>query len=250
MADKDLHAELAAEALDAAPGVLLRRLPGREVFALNHPGGGLVLVKRFSERLVWLALGRRSPAQREAGVVEELRRQGFPVPAVLAVQERRAGRLGRRSVLLLEWIEHRQSLRELLREASGEEARRRARTLAEIVTRLHVAGWHHRDLYLQHILVRADELVLIDLGRARRRSSLRERWFVKDIAGLVHSCPRAVPQRARLEFFVRYARGRGMSRDRRRHFLAAALAKERRMAAHTPRHGEEQHARGQGWTDR
>jgi hypothetical protein len=224
MADKDLHAELAAEALDAAPGVLLRRLPGREVFALTRPEGGQVLVKRYSERLVWPALGRRSPAQREAGVVEELLREGFPVPAVLAVHERRAGWLGRRSVLLLEWIEHRQTLRELLREASGEEARHRARKLAELVTRLHVMGWHHRDLYLQHILVRA--------------------------AGLVHSCPRAVPQRARLEFFVRYARGRGMSRDRRRHFLAAALAKERRMAAHTPRHGEEQHARGQGWTDR
>jgi hypothetical protein len=59
-----------------------------------------------------------------------------------------------------------------------------------------------------------------------------------------------VPQRARLEFFARYARGRGLSRAQRRRFLSSALAKERRMAAHTPRHGEEQQGHGQGWTDR
>jgi|688.fasta_scaffold03241_17 RIO-like serine/threonine protein kinase len=245
MADKDLYAELAARALTEAPGTLLRRLPGREVFTLAPAAGGRVLVKRFTERLAWPGWTRLNPALREAGALAALAREGFPVPAVLATRACPEGRWGRRSVLLLEWVEHRQSLRERLREASGLEARGWARALAELVARFHGAGWHHRDLYLQHILVRAGELVLIDLGRARPCPRWRTRWFVKDLAALVHSCPRAVPQRARLEFFVRYARARGLSDAERRRFLAAALAKERRMAAHTPRHGEEQ-----GWTDR
>lgn len=240
MSGKDLYAGLAAGALETAPRTLLRRLPGREVFALESPQGGRVLVKRYHEPLAWPG---PSPAEREAGRIRALAHEGFPVPRVLAVQARRRGLLERQSVLVIEWIEHRHTLRERLREAGGQESVHLARSLAGLVARLHSSGWHHRDLYLQHILLRGEELVLIDLGRVAR--TRRRRWFVKDLAALLHSCPAAVSLRSRLRFFVGYARLRGLPRGEARALLGGAIAKERRMARHQPRHGEEV-----PWTDR
>ena len=102
--------------------------------------------------------------------------------------------------------------------------------------RLHAAGWYHRDLYLAHWLVTPAGLFLVDVGRARRERAPRERWFVKDLAALLHSCPATVTAHARLRFLVLYLDARGIaSHDGRKSFARAVLAKAARIAAHVPR---------------
>lgn len=244
MLDKDLHARLATQALDWVPNAYLRRLPTREVFCLPGPHGAQLVAKRSRES--W-AGSAASPAAQERAILEALRQLGIAVPRPLAHAERREGPLqvARRSVLLLEWVAHEQTLRERLRSCDPREMRHWARELAAMVVRLHSTGWYHRDLYLQHFVLSNEQLVLLDLGRARQTQLLRERWFIKDLAALIHSTPRAVSLRARLEFWVRYARGRGLGRRARARLLRKAQAKERRMAGHRPKYGEEG-----PWTDR
>ena len=113
--------------------------------------------------------------------------------------------------------------------------------LAATVARLHELGWYHRDLYLEHfVVVERDgdrELCLLDVGRARRESRPRRRWFVKDLAALCFSAPPSVSRAERLRFLVRWLAhsGRGGATSRRE-WARAVLSKVRRMAAHVPRH--------------
>jgi hypothetical protein len=65
---------------------------------------------------------------------------------------------------------------------------------------------------------------------------VRARWFVKDLAALLHSCPRSVAPRERLRFLLAYLRARGIAA--RASWLSAILRREARMAAHRPKHGE------------
>jgi hypothetical protein len=109
------------------------------------------------------------------------------------------------------------------------------------VIRLHEGGWYHRDLYLQHFLALEDppRLVLLDVGRARKEPRARERWFVKDLAALLHSSPERLRRLAGLRFLARYLDGRGIQRPAERRAWARAVeAHERRMARHQPRYGE------------
>jgi hypothetical protein len=167
------------------------------------------------------------------------------VPRALSWSAERTGplRLARRSRVEMERIEHAETLRERLAHAAPAERRALGERLLALVLRLHQAGWYHRDLYLQHFVLRGEELVLLDVGRARRGQRVRARWFEKDLAALLHSTPRTVPVRERLRFLVRYLAARGI--PRRRAWLRSILRRERRMAAHVPRHGE-----AQPWEDR
>ena len=67
--------------------------------------------------------------------------------------------------------------------------------VAEIVRRLHEAGYNHRDLYCCHFLIHESaagefDIRLIDLQRVQRRRWFRRRWIVKDLAQLAYSAPR------------------------------------------------------------
>ena len=69
------------------------------------------------------------------------------------------------------------------------ELRRIIGEVAEIVRRLHAAGYNHRDLYCCHFLIKEPapgqfDIRLIDLQRVQRRRWLRRRWIVKDLAQL------------------------------------------------------------------
>ena len=83
----------------------------------------------------------------------------------------------------MERVPHAETLRGRLAGASATERRSWCERLVEYVARLHAAGWYHRDLYLQHFVLaeQAQELALLDVGRARRETSPRTRWFVKDL---------------------------------------------------------------------
>ena len=242
------------------PEVWLRRIPRRATFAWRpEPGpasgsvAAPVVVKRFVGDLArdrWYGRLRGAehvgPARREGRNLRALRAQGFPVPRALAWFEEPGAR--GRSALVMEHLDHREHLRALLEREAGQglEAGRpgsveRARLdrLAALVARLHRAGWYHRDLYLEHVVVTGPhpgELALLDLGRARCEPAPRGRWFVKDVAALLSSAPPCVGARARLRFLARYLDGRGVlaAADRRR-FQQAVERKAAVLASHAPR---------------
>lgn len=221
----------------AQPEAHLRALAGRATF--RWPADPGVVVKRYSARDwrdLWhdLVRGRvRSIAQREADNLRELASAGISVPRPLGWCD--SGALGARSAVWMEHLAHSGSLMELAaREPVA--AARFVPDLARAVARLHAQGWYHRDLYLSHWLLTGTGLALVDVGRARRERAPRPRWFVKDLAALLHSCPATVHPLARLRFLALYLDARGIaSHDARRSFARAVLAKATRIAAHVPR---------------
>ena len=230
------------------PRVLLRRGPGKETFAWTSAVGLETIVKRYRggpglegwrDRL--MGLRARGPARREFEFLEELRALGLPVPRALGCHV--SAEDPTLSLVVMERIDHREDLRQLLlRDPS--QAGRWFDSVIEIVTGLHEAGWYHRDLYLDHFLVAENHgaagqrLVLIDVQRARRERQPRGRWFVKDLAALAHSTPSGVGGRLQLRFLARWLDAHGArGRSARRRLLRAVRAKQRRMAAHEPRGG-------------
>ena len=236
------------EALFAScPPRTLRRLPGRETFLL--PGREDLVVKRTKggePRDYWYERLRgtpRSPARREAENLLALEADGVPVPeALLWVQEPAASRHPRRagrSALVMRRESFEETLRERLTRADAEERSRWSGVLLRLVRRLHAAGWIHRDLYTQHLVVRGAELVLLDVGRARRvRSGGRHaaRWYVKDLAALAASLPCEVGRAERLRFLRAWLEEHGVrGRAARRCWVRRIQRKARRILGHRPR---------------
>jgi hypothetical protein len=234
----------AARALDelegAEPARWLRRIPGRVSFVLDL-GGREVVVKRFrgdQARERWFERfspgAVRSPGRREGENLRELTAAGFPVPRPRAWFED-----GARSAVVMELVAHRATLRAALADMSAGERRAYGDEVARLVARLHDAGWYHRDLYLEHLVLAPREgsrLALLDVGRARRQAQVRRRWFVKDAAALLHSTPEVVGARERLRVLARYLDGRGvLARGARRDFARDVDRKAQRLAAHAPR---------------
>lgn len=229
---------------DVRPRATLRAVPGRVTFGWPEEGARVV-VKRttsdlFRDRWYDLLRGRRrSPGRREFDNLAALAEQGFPVPRALGWAEDAGGR----SLVVLEHVPHGETLRGRLARAAEPERRRLGRALAALVGRLHSAGWYHRDLYLEHVVLAAEagrgaRLVLLDVGRARRQPAPRRRWFQKDLAALLHSTPEGVPARWRLWFLALYLDARGVSgRRARRRWARRIEAKRRRLARHVPRYG-------------
>jgi len=96
------------------------------------------------------------------------------------------------------------------------------RKVAEIAKRMHGNGINHRDFYLCHFRIAVSQLqlatptqipriYLMDLHRAQvHRHRLRERWIVKDLAGLYFSSmDLAVTHRDRLRF-IRFYSGQSL----------------------------------------
>ncbi|MFN0006342.1 MAG: lipopolysaccharide kinase InaA family protein [Planctomycetota bacterium] len=212
----------------AAPEAFLRRSAGRETFRWKLATGESYIVKRMPGR----------GGCREHENLEALRKDGLPVPRPIAwAQEGSRLLFGGpvRSLVVMEDVEHEETLRDRLARAAPRERERWSAELLEVVVRLHVLGWHHRDLYLQHFLV-AGGLVLIDVGRARRDPRARRRWHVKDLAALRHSCPANVGAREQLRFLSRYLDQRGiLERTERSAWARAIAAKAAAMARHVPR---------------
>ena len=218
------------ECLQGEPGEVLRRVPGRETFAVTGPNGVPWVVKRFTGS--WLGA---SPAQREHQALESLKREGLPVPLAVGYVE------GEGSALVaMERVEAEGDLRSRLSELAPAALGPLSAQLLELVLALHTRGWHHRDLYLHHVLIGAGGgLVLIDLGRARRLRWVRRRWFAKDLAALLLWTPPEVGAGLRLRFLARYMDAMQITGKRARRRFAEDVARRRvRMARHVPRHGE------------
>jgi len=218
----------------------LRRVPGRETLVVRAADGAPVVLKCYvgdERRDAWYERLRgrapRSPARREFQNLVALASAGLPVPRPLGLCEARRG-TGRASLVCMELVEHDETLVERLAEGLGERARERS-ALLELVVRLHREGWYHRDLYLQHVLWTAGGAVLIDVGRARRETRPRTRWFVKDLAALWHSAPPAIGAHEARAFLDDYLAARAVPSAERDRWRRSIVRKARRIARHAPR---------------
>lgn len=112
------------------------------------------------------------------------------------------------------------------------------REVAPLVRQLHERGFAYRDLYWNHLFC-ADPrggapAAFLDVERVFRPRWRKQRWLVKDLAGLRASVPVALPERAMLRFLRAYLR-EPMSLHRR--FLRAVVKKASRIRARRPRYG-------------
>lgn len=243
------------------PETWLRRVPGRETLIVDGPEGRPAVLKRYrgGEARDWWherLRGRpRSPGRREFECLVGLAELGLPVPRALGWFEEagadtwRGRRRAARSCVLMERVPHDETLRQRIARGGPAAARRWREPLARLVAGLHGAGWYHRDLYLEHVVLRAgaagEELVLLDVARARGQERPRRRWFVKDLAALELSAPAAVDPGTRLRFLASYLRRRGLrGPGELRRWAAAVGAKAARLRAHAPRHVDPAGARG------
>ncbi len=107
--------------------------------------------------------------------------------------------------------------------------------LAGLVSRLHGAGYVHRDLYTSHVFVDARggrlSLGLIDLARAFRPRWRRFRWRVKDLAQLRYSLPETWASQHWDAVLREYLGPRAADAPRWHKAIDAKVARMRRKAA-------------------
>jgi len=159
---------------------------------LADPAGRPVFVKRYDydRREVWLRAAAKwnfpvFSGPRELENLLALAAAGLRVPVPLAAGERDAGPRRRSFVALAELPGEPVDAPP----AAPADRRARARALADLVARLHGAGFWHKDLYLENVRVDPEAgLGLLDCERvARRPGGPPPRWRIKDLAALDYS---------------------------------------------------------------
>jgi tRNA A-37 threonylcarbamoyl transferase component Bud32 len=175
-------AEEARRALSATPLRVVKELPGRRLW-LAAPG---TFVKEGAGRL-W-----------ENGFGLEVR--GIPTPRLLAASGDR---------VVGTWIEGALPLWEHFR-ARGV-SRGFLERLARLVRRMHARGVYHRDLKANNLLVRGDEIFVVDLDRVDFMREVPRAGRVWNLAQLNAAVGAPVTRADRLRFLLAYAgRNRAM----------------------------------------
>ena len=252
------NAEL-RRALESAPDRPWRRIGERVTFPWPEEGSGATprfAVKRQAFFAGLLSGLDKDPLALEFTALVSLQGQVSVPRPVLHVHSARLGR----SALVMEEVLHRRSLRQAIAADPVPVARARAEAprLAALVAGLHESGYHHRDLYLQHVVVREGdgELVLLDLGRAGRgipprlrrgrawRPSwlpwvsgrhVRARWFQKDLAAIHVSAGEGYRDALLEALLPEYLRLRGLPPEALGPWDGAVRRRSARMAARVPR---------------
>lgn len=242
----------AAAILDWNAGETVRHIGARKTtrIALEGPDGpeSFYLKRhgppRWKDRIVPLL--RFSPpilgAKNEWDAIQSFVAAGIPTMTPVAF-----GSLGSHSFLitqalrarcnLLEWAEQ-NGLGDASRADSADvtlTVRELVPRVAGIARRMHDAGLHHQDFYLNHMLLcDAEDIRVIDLGRVRKHRRLSQRWIIKDLAQLDFSA-RSLSCRDRVRFLRLYL-GRRLNRQDRS-MIRQIVFKSSRIAAHTAKHG-------------
>lgn len=203
-----------------------------------------LFVKRFQSPPASARARTRAPACSVAGVerhwVTALTQADIPVPRIAAFGEEVRGGREVRSVLVLADVGG-ISLETMAAHADRPAPRQLVEGVADLVRRLHRAGFIHRDLYLSHVFLtnnrpRTPELALIDLQRVMQRPWRWRRWQARDLAQLAYSTPQHVAGRtARLRFLRRYLEGVGLHSRAARAIMRRVLRKSAQIAAHDAR---------------
>lgn len=220
--------------------LFFRLADGRGIFLkrFDRPG-------RWAQIRAWLEHRRRLPmAFYDGWLNETLAKLGIATPTVVARGWQGRGIFEIRSFIMLAQLPEAVSLEDRLPDCfqpGGDARQRKDRigALADMVNRLHAAGYFHRDLYLCHIFWRADgTFYLIDLNRVIRPTAMRRHYHIKDLAQLHFSSPKGLITAAdRLRFFKRYRQIARLSASDKR-LLRQIDRKARRMAARDARRGK------------
>jgi serine/threonine protein kinase len=152
---------------------------------------------------------RIAPAQRAFGLACDLERAGILTPRALAVSNKRVGRVLLRSYLVTENIEEAKTLDQW----PGHRGQA-ARQVADLIARLHGAGFIHRDLNPTNVLFNQfNQLFFVDLDTMRRICPVPEYLAMDDVARFSRKallCPKiSLSNRAR--FLKEYCRLRGVA---------------------------------------
>jgi tRNA A-37 threonylcarbamoyl transferase component Bud32 len=208
----------------------LRLLPDRENLRVEL-GGRVFFVKRHRP----VKDRGPTPAAAEWEAVHLLRRAGIRAMRAVAMGEDVEGG----STI---WVERARGepLDDLLRRGDVGPAVRReiGAEAAWILRRMRLREIHHRDMYLCHLIADLDapageRLTVIDLQRARSRPGLRKRWYVKDVAALLHSAPRPPVTRTDATRFLRdYFAVRKLGPSEKA-FARKVVAKSAQIARHS-----------------
>lgn len=188
---------------------------GRRLVRLHikryRPAGGLIAA--------CCGRGAITPGEEEARGIQALERHGIPTAPLVAWGALPDGR----SFVILEDLAGYAPGDRLVE--SGVPFEPLLVPTADLAARLHAAGLHHRDLYLNHFFARAEQLTgaagtgpadlrLIDAARVRPLPAWwRQRWVVKDLAQFWYSTLRqpTISDEQRGRWLARYAGQRGLT---------------------------------------
>jgi hypothetical protein len=217
------------------------------------PDGTVVFMKRYHRPPVslqirnWLSHGRRHClALFDIAPGIDLAPAGISTPKVIAWGQEWSRGFEKRSFVMTRQLPDRAAALEKTlpacfespSKASFRERKAFLKKLADFAQRFHETGYRHRDFYLAHIFMTAQEsLYLIDLTRAFRPRLLSGRYRIKDLAQLHYSAPgRTIHCTDRLRFYKYYANCTTLSPSDKR-LIRAVQTKAWKMAHHDIRHG-------------
>ncbi|HWK53536.1 MAG TPA: lipopolysaccharide core heptose(I) kinase RfaP [Hyphomicrobiales bacterium] len=165
-------------------------LEGKRYFIKRHRGAS------WGEILKNLLLGRLPvvSAHNEWQAIARLGAVGVNTPLAVAYGRRGLVPSRLQSFLVTEDVGPHCTLEDYCRDwshnpPSPREKWQLIREVAQVTRLMHGAGIAHRDYYLCHLLKVEGKagLTVIDLHRALCKRSLRQRWIIKDLAGLYFS---------------------------------------------------------------
>lgn len=194
------------------------KLGDKYYFIKQHRGVGYGEIIKNLLQLRWPVVSARNEWQ----AIQALQAQGIAVPHVAGYGERGMNPASRESFILMEELAPVTSLEELttdwqLKPPATTLKRRLIEQTAYIARTMHENGINHRDFYICHLLLgQSEQLFLIDLHRAEIRSTVPERWVIKDLAGLYFSSLDAGLSRNDLFRFMKHYRKKSL-RDILRH---------------------------------
>ncbi len=188
---------------------------GRQVGRLTLDGRVVYLKReqdvRWTTRLTNFLTGYGWAARcvREAAVLQALERDSLPAPRWLATGEDEEGR----AFLLVEEVSGAKPLAEAMATLDASGRRNLAARVGQALGRLHAAGFFHRDLYAKHVLVREDDIYLLDWQRAWRGPWIPRAARIRDLAALHATVPETlVGVRERVAFLRAYESDRSAAR--------------------------------------
>ncbi len=246
---KELGLETVAKAMAYSGGTLVREAGTRTTHRVEGPQSvfflkrhrGLTSTQRF-----WpFRRSNSSPARTEWDNHLIMRRSGFDVPDPVAMGESDAVFAVPAESFLITREVPGPSLDRVLTDGMpgfGDGRDQKLvqaviRDLSGLVRRLHSSGFYHKDLYLQHLIVKDDPRwgrpYMVDLQRVEQKFPPATRWLVKDIAALHYSAPPSFTRTDRLRFLLQYL-GKTRVDPLTRKWIASVEARVTRMKGHQP----------------